>query len=58
MKIKTLEIGSIGTNCYVVSDDNNFCAIIDCDGNTRPLFQYINENNLKPTHILLTHGHF
>ena len=58
MKIKTLEIGSIGTNCYVVSDDNNTCAIIDCDGNTRPLYQYISENNLKPTHILLTHGHF
>ena len=58
MKIQTLEIGYIGTNCYVASDDNGICAIIDCDGNPEPLFRYIAENNLKPTHILLTHGHF
>lgn len=57
MKIKILPIGTIQTNCYVISDDNGTCAIIDCDGNARPLFQYIDDNNLKPTHILLTHGH-
>ncbi len=57
MKIQTLEIGNIGTNCYVISDDKGTCAIIDCDGNPQPLFRYIEENNLKPTHILLTHGH-
>ena len=57
MKIQTLEIGNIGTNCYVISDDQGTCAIIDCDGNPQPLFRYIEENNLKPTHILLTHGH-
>lgn len=33
MKIQTLEIGNIGTNCYVISDDQGTCAIIDCDGN-------------------------
>ncbi|NLK38093.1 MAG: MBL fold metallo-hydrolase [Epulopiscium sp.] len=58
MKIKGLEMGSIGTNCYVVSDDNNICAIIDCDGNPKPLFDYVEANQLTPTHILLTHGHF
>ena len=58
MNIKTLEIGFIGTNCYVISDDNGVCAIIDCDGNPAPLFQYIADNGLHPTHILLTHGHF
>ena len=57
MKIQTLEIGNIGTNCYVISDDQGTCAIIDCDGNPQPLFRYIEENSLKPTHILLTHGH-
>ena len=58
MTIKTLEMGYIGTNCYVVSDEKGTCAIVDCDGNTQPLYQYIDENRLKPTHILLTHGHF
>ncbi|WMI81050.1 MBL fold metallo-hydrolase [Anaerotignum sp. MB30-C6] len=58
MKIKILAMGSIGTNCYVVSDDAGNTAIIDCDGDPRPLFSYIAENNLNPTHILLTHGHY
>ncbi len=58
MKIKTLAMGSIGTNCYVVSDDIGNAAIIDCDGDPMPLFFYISENNLNPTHILLTHGHY
>lgn len=58
MKIKILAMGSIGTNCYVVSDDAGNTAIIDCDGDPRPLFSYIEENNLSPTHILLTHGHY
>lgn len=58
MKIQGFAMGMIGTNCYVVSDENNICAIVDCDGNPQPLFEYIEENQLKPTHILLTHGHF
>ncbi|MDD3394133.1 MAG: MBL fold metallo-hydrolase [Clostridia bacterium] len=58
MKIKALAMGSIGTNCYVISDDAGTAAIIDCDGDPRPLFFYISENKLNPTHILLTHGHY
>lgn len=58
MKIATLPLGGMGTNCYVVSDENNTCAIIDCDGNGLDLIQYLEKNQLKPTHILLTHGHF
>lgn len=57
MNIKGFELGSIGTNCYIVSDDNGTCAIIDCDGDGQKLFNYIEENKLNPTHILLTHGH-
>ena len=58
MKIACYASGSVGTNCYVVSDDAGVTAIIDCDGNPAPLFSYIEKNELKPTHILLTHGHF
>lgn len=58
MKIKDFAMGAIGTNCYAVSDPAGITAIIDCDGDPRPLFAYIEENNLKPTHILLTHGHY
>ncbi len=58
MEIKILEMGYIGTNCYVVSDEQKNCAIIDCDGDTTALYSYIDQNDLNPTHILLTHGHF
>ncbi len=58
MKVQSFAMGSIGTNCYVVSDENQIAAIIDCDGKGTPLFRYVEENHLKPTHILLTHGHF
>ena len=58
MTIQTFEMGSIGTNCYVVYNEKGNCAIVDCDGNTTALFHYISQNNLKPSHILLTHGHF
>ena len=41
MKIQTLEIGNIGTNCYVISDDQGTCAIIDCDGNDKERLEHI-----------------
>ncbi len=58
MTIKTIPMGTIGTNCYVIYDDNGTAAIVDCDGRPGPLFRFIEANHLKPTHILLTHGHF
>ena len=58
MKIATLPLGQMGTNCYVVSDETNTCAVIDCDGNGLDLIKYLEDHQLTPTHILLTHGHF
>lgn len=58
MKIACYAAGSVGTNNYVVSDDNGITCIIDCDGPVAPLLNYIAQNNLKVTHILLTHGHY
>ena len=58
MKIVGIPMGTIGTNCYIISDDSGTAAIIDCDGDPTPLFEYVAENSLTPTHILLTHGHY
>lgn len=58
MKIACYAAGSVGTNNYVISDDNGITAIIDCDGSPAPLYQYVEQNHLKVTHILLTHGHY
>ena len=41
MKIACYAAGSVGTNNYVISDDNGITAIIDCDGSPAPLYQYV-----------------
>ena len=59
MLIKTLQVGMIGTNCYIVTDENSLkCAIIDPGGDSNTILEYIEINNLKPEAIFLTHGHF
>ena len=46
----------------MVSDDSLECVIIDFgayyDAERDALVNYINDNNLKPVHLLCTHGHF
>ena len=48
-------------NCYVVSDETKECVIIDCGAfypeERTAITQYIKENQLKPVHLLVTHGH-
>ena len=59
MRIKKFVIGMIGTNCYVVSNENTKeCFIVDpavCDRN---VISYIETEGLSLKAILLTHGHF
>lgn len=48
-------------NCYVVSDETRQCVIIDCgayyEAERKALVAYINDEHLKPVHLLVTHGH-
>ncbi len=48
-------------NCYVVSDDSRECVIIDCgvfyEEEKDALLNYIRQQQLKPVHLLATHGH-
>ena len=48
-------------NCYIVSDETGECAIIDCGAfyqeEKDAIVSYIKDNNLKPVHLLCTHGH-
>ncbi len=59
MLIKTLPVGQIETNCYIVTDENTLeCAIIDPGDESNTILDYIEDNHLKPRYIFLTHGHF
>ena len=59
MHIKTLVVGQIETNCYIVTDENSkACAIIDPGDESNLIMQYIEDLGLQPHAIFLTHGHY
>ena len=59
MLIKTLPVGYLGTNCYVVTDENTrMCAVIDPGADSNTILDYIESNKLKAVAIFLTHSHF
>ena len=57
--IKTMVLGMLQTNCYIVSAPNSKeVVVIDPADNVNKIDQYLNENDLVCKMILLTHGHF
>lgn len=59
MLIKTLTVGQLSTNCYIVTDEKTLeCAIIDPGAESGRILNYIEENKLRPVCIMFTHGHF
>ncbi|SDF10950.1 MBL fold metallo-hydrolase [Sporolituus thermophilus] len=58
MKIIKLEVGSLGTNCYIVyCEKTRAAAVIDPGGNAEEILAVINGENLKVECIINTHGH-
>ncbi len=62
LQIKNFVCNTLQENSYVVSDETSEAVIIDCgayfDDERKAIVNYILERNLKPTHLLCTHGHF
>jgi hydroxyacylglutathione hydrolase len=59
MVIKDLQVGMIGTNCYILCDENaGLCAVIDPGDEASRVRAAIEETGCKLQYILLTHGHF
>lgn len=59
MLIKTLPVGQLETNCYVVTNENTLeCVVIDPGDESNTILNYIEDNKLKCAAIMLTHGHF
>ena len=56
MKIKTLCLGKLETNCYIIYDDRGNAIIIDPADETQKIIE--NCNNLNVKQILVTHHHF
>jgi hydroxyacylglutathione hydrolase len=59
MLIKTLQLGQLETNCYIVTDENTLqCAVIDPGDESNTVLNYLERNHLKCEYILITHGHY
>jgi len=57
MDLEVLHVGPLGTNCYIVWDEDKTCAVVDCGGEAQKVAQFLEEKGLTPSHLLLTHGH-
>lgn len=59
MQIKTLTVGPLQTNCYLLIDEQTQQVIIIDPGDEADFITTtITENKLKPVAMLLTHGHY
>ena len=57
MNIETLEVGPIGTNCYVVWGDASQALVIDPGGDAPAIMKAVKGHRLSIAVYLLTHGH-
>ena len=59
MIIKTLEVGPLMTNCYIVADEKTKeAAIFDPGDNPEDIMVEIKKDNLTVKYIFNTHGHW
>ena len=59
MQVKVLQVGPIGTNCYLLEDEKaRVAAVIDPGDEAGRILQVIKDDGVDVKYILLTHGHY
>ena len=58
MEVKTLTLGELGTNCYIVTSAAGNAAVIDPADDAQRILDTLSAENAELKMILLTHGHF
>ena len=59
MKVLSLMVGPIMTNCYILCDEEaKVCAVIDPGGEASRVAAAVAETGCTPCAIFLTHGHY
>ena len=59
MDIQILQVGLIGTNCYLLCDETEkLCAVVDPGGDAARVAAAVVDTGCAPCAILLTHGHY
>ena len=58
MKVESIVLGSIGTNCYIVTnEETKECFAVDMAECPQEYVNYIKNNGLEMKALFLTHGH-
>ena len=58
MIVKTMPVGEIGTNCYLLGDESaKVCAVVDPGGDAPLIKKMIEDSGCTLQLILLTHAH-
>ena len=59
MKIDSIRVGFISTNCYLLCDEEaGVCALIDPGDKPEQVADMVSRSGCRLEYILLTHGHF
>ncbi len=57
IEYKTIQVGALETNCYVIFNEENSAIILDPGGEGEKISLFIEEKKLRPLMIINTHGH-
>lgn len=59
MEISVLQLGQIGTNCYIFRKEGGYqCGVVDPGDQGEQVARWLVEKGLEAEAVLLTHGHF
>jgi len=58
MRVKRLVVGDLDANCYIISLEDGACIIIDPGADGDLIVRSIEDNELEPISIVLTHSHY
>lgn len=59
MKVKSIQVGPLATNCYILEDETaKLAAVIDPGDEGERILKLLEADGVKTEYILLTHGHY
>lgn len=56
--VEIVNVGMIGTNCYIIYNDDKQAIIIDAGDDAEKIIKKVEELGVQVVAVLLTHGHF